>query len=363
MERETNIEMGFLARLLLAGSERQRKMDVYYTPVDLELKNTLLRTYATCSWNLTEALHAVGSIYADWDGIPHEQNRLSQEERLLLMRFGFLLQYISITFPVHTIGNVSDYVDGDDPAEGIHSYFEHMVNMDMTVPLYGSNGTRGEGYVDIIIMPSTLAHIVGLLSMTAAPESQFNHISGGGKHRLFFKLNAVMNESAKGAYKTIQRILQQVERTVNLLLLRTNYHFWKAYSLSPDQVNLAVLGSGFDDAVAADQQYAHTDMNDPQQNSQFPPAHPAPVPGQLIIFPVACIMALYGATYLSVAPGSWGCDASYTMEPYDVQSGHLFIFHGNLVHSGRSHRVQSWRFHWYRPLLGVLFDAGPFNLC
>lgn len=313
---------------------------------------------------LEDAFIELGELYTEWDRVfEGEQSTFSMEERALLIKFGFLIEYISAYHQDAT--SLFPVVDAIEHPP--HEYFSNMAQ-NMHSALYGNPGTKYQpGHVDIRIMPPSLAHILGLVSKCVAPVGSFSGVKSGPRHRLLFLFNAVLSNN-EDPYKRNQLILQRFEQTTNLLLFRMDPTFWRWYAFTADQVHLAVLGSGHDGFVDSERQVFHTDMNDlrkpdpEQKKSRYSPYYwpdVFPLDEEMHLYPLAAIMSLLGTTHLLIVPGSWGCDyQQHNVATYDLQPGHLLVFHGNFVHAGREHQVESWRLHWYRPLRAYHFDGG-----
>ena len=336
---------------LIAGRKQVRSPRLHYTKEILALIRDISGEY-TETKSLGEAYRHFGDLLTSWETLFTEDDigQLTPAVQALLIRLGYALEDLERHSPAITFTQPSTY---DDYPPG-HTYFKHLEVLDYLC-LSGHGDEVGCGYLDVKVLPTTLARVFGAVAFDVCPEEQYRSIRGGGRNRLFFKF-PLHGEKQTGKYPRNRRVIQQLERCLSLVFLISNPGVWEGYSFEGDKVAIATLIGGLGKRGSVDTQVSHLDLP-----LGFPETYSSACSG--LMYALACILSLYGCTHLLMEPFSWGCENEGDSIEYNVEPGHLLIFRGNFVHAGRAHSGLSIRVHWYRPLSWQYFDPKNIDLC
>ena len=359
------------ASALFSGTKGLRSPRVVFLPQIRDLKHGIAQSYSKPR-SLDEAYHHFGDLLSEWTTsvsdyhlaqlrsfVKNPQDRDLLRDTLdiqrLIIRIGYSLEQLAVHSPANTYINVESMLTEISMIR-IYPFFKELKNIDFRAVLSGIDTEVGSGYVDACVLPATLVPLFGLLARHVCADKAFQNISGGGNNRQFFVFehHAI---TQKGESRRNQYIINDLERSLNLILLISDFHFWKLYRFTADQIGIAILRGGFANLEPADTQVAHLDIN--MGFSDFYSKKCAKRE-----FALACILSLHGNTHLFIEPHSWGCHQRTNPVDYDLKPGHLLVFRGNLMHGGRSHVGLSVRAHWYRPLkTQILPNDKPIFFC
>lgn len=284
---------------------------------------------------------------------------LSIPVRSLLIRIGFAEQRLA-QFNILAAYSMPSFVEEVSRAH-VHSFFQSKGFAERPwrhLAFDFESGGPARGFAQLRVLPKFLAEIYGVLSMYCAPPTKWVEITGGGgKGRSMIKF--IYNRNCRNKYRRNQQVLEAMQKSIDLCLLVLDPDFWLHYAFAPEEVGFAILGTGFDNSIDALDQEIHTDM-----------AHWLGGYRDLFrtclretLYPLAQILSLFGPTHLIVQPHSWGCENPTSFCRMENDPGFLFLFHGNLNHSGGKHTVISFRGHWYRPLVAIKYEMSYIDIC
>lgn len=298
--------------------------------------------------NLPEAYENFANLLQQWDRIVDDISLLKESAISLLIDIGHAVDCLArfspeVTYDVESLESWAKNIK-------THSYFKHIDAINWLDTLNGTGGNVGIGYIDLQIIPTTLAEIFGWIAQDVGDwNSSFDTIRFGGGRRFYQFMIELSTETGKCLNN--QKIIQNLERCINLVLLLSNYGVWSKYAFAADQIRVASIGS-----ENADDQMVHCDINE-----IFPAQYSSDCSCEC--YPLACILSLQGETCLTIEPFSWGCMNRGESTEFNLAPGHILVFRGNFIHGGRKHNHVSWRVHWYRPLACQMFDGKKLEFC